>query len=107
MIRSDVQDVFVFPSTFPFEKMWKVVVGRWYVDSAILWYVDSAILKFAHTNHFDVVDITSVGSLHLSLDESVHVRFRVKYNDFYWNKNNLPFKPNTVECYLQGNYFVL
>ena len=93
MIRSDVQDVFVFPSTFPFEKMWKVVVG--------------AILKFAHTNHFDVVDITSVGSLHLSLDESVHVRFRVKYNDFYWNKNNLPFKPNTVECYLQGNYFVL
>lgn len=99
MIRSDVQDVFVFPSTFPFEKMWKVVVGRWYVDSAIL--------NFAHTNHFDVVDITSVGSLHLSLDESVHVRFRVKYNDFYWNKNNLPFKPNTVECYLQGNYFVL
>ena len=89
----------MFPSTFPFEKMWKVVVGRWYVDSAIL--------KFAHTHHFGVVDITSIGSLHLSLEESVHVRSRVTGDDFYWNKNHLPFKPNTVECYLQGNYFVL
>ena len=93
------QDVFVFPSTFPFEKMWKVVVGRWFVDSAIL--------KFAHSQSFNAVDITSLASLHLSLDESMHVRNRVKAEDFFWNKNHLPFKPDSVDCYLQGNYFVL
>ena len=89
----------MFPSTFPFEKMWKVVVGRWYVDSTIL--------VFSHSRKYSVVDITSLASIHLSLDESVHVRSRVEYHDFYWNKGHVPFKADSVDGYLQGNYFVM
>lgn len=98
MIRSDVQDVFVFPSTFPFEKMWKVVVGRWYVDSAILVY--------AHARSFDVVDITSLASIHQGFDSSLNHMGKIPRKDFFWNAAHINSHLGNTQGRITSNYFI-
>ena len=92
------QDVFVFPSTFPFEKMWKVVVGRWYVDSAILVY--------AHARSFDVVDITSLASIHQGFDSSLNHMGKVPRKDFYWNAAHINSHLGNTQGRITSNYFI-
>ncbi|CBK21405.2 uncharacterized protein [Blastocystis hominis] len=91
-------DVFVFPSTFPFEKMWKVVVGRWYVDSAILVY--------AHARSFDVVDITSLASIHQGFDSSMNHMGKVPRKDFFWNAAHINSHLGNTQGRITSNYFI-
>lgn len=88
----------MFPSTFPFERMWKVVVGRWYVDSAILVY--------AHGHSFDVVDITSLASIHQGFDSSFNHMGKVPRKDFFWNAVHINSHLGNVQGRITSNYFI-
>lgn len=77
-------DLFVFSHSYPFEKLQNVVVGRYYVDSEIM-------LR-SHVNHFKVVDLSNLYSIHQGMVASGNKKKKLSYLDFYYNRGLMLWK---------------
>lgn len=77
--RGDCQiDLFVFSRFYPFEQLAEVVVGRCYVDSAIM--------LCSHRNSLPVVDLTNVRSFHQGIASSGDLITGIERSNYYYNR---------------------
>ena len=91
-----IQDIFIFPCTYHFQDVDPVVVGRWFVDTALM--------KDAQRKKYYIYDMTGLISLHQGFDTSKKI-FKGVQEDFEYNKMLLQKRNDAGIVYLTANYW--
>ena len=94
----DAIDLFIFSNNYPFENIKEVVVGRYWIDSAII--------EYSHLHSMPVVDISNLHSFHQGMDRSGYYRKFQSANDFYYNRDIMG-SFNRNDTYLTSSHYVL
>ena len=90
-------DLFVFSHSYPFEKLQKVVVGRYFVDSEILLQ--------SHVSHFKVVDLSNLISIHQGMTASGSKKKSLSGSDFFYNRRVM--RQQGIKTHLASTYLVV
>ena len=88
----------MFPSNYPFEELYPVVVGRYRIDSAILY--------LSHMKNMTIVDLSNIKSVHQGMEASGAKKALLQREDWFWNHRVVGDAISGSSGHLSANYVV-
>lgn len=88
----------MFPSNYPFEELYPVVVGRYRIDSAILY--------LSHMKNMTIVDLSNIKNIHQGMEASGAKKVLLQREDWFWNHRVVGDTITGSTGHLSANYVV-